>query len=102
MKGTGLNNFPQFGVMEGVKILVCGGAIAGPFGATLLGEIGAEVVHFESPKNPDSVRGHYGYSQNHRNQLSMVAVILGISIMPPDAVRVLRRFKMYDFRSDLS
>ena len=52
MKGTGLNNFPQFGVMEGVKILVCGGAIAGPFGATLLGEIGAEVVHFESPKNP--------------------------------------------------
>ena len=73
MKGTGLNNFPQFGVMEGVKILVCGGAIAGPFGATLLGEIGAEVVHFESPKNPDSVRGHYGYSQNHRNQLSMVA-----------------------------
>ena len=30
MKGTGLNNFPQFGVMEGVKILVCGGAIAGP------------------------------------------------------------------------
>mgnify|MGYP000184693216 CR=1 FL=1 len=42
MKGTGLNNFPQFGVMEGVKILVCGGAIAGPCGLALLGEIGAK------------------------------------------------------------
>lgn len=73
MEGTGLNNFPQFGVLAGVKVLVCGGAIAGPFGATLLGETGAEVVHFESPKNPDSTRGHYGYSQNHRNQISMVA-----------------------------
>ncbi|MEG0779284.1 MAG: bile acid CoA-transferase BaiF [Oscillospiraceae bacterium] len=73
MVGTGLNNFPQFGTLAGVKILVCGGAIAGPFGATLLGEIGAEVVHFESPKNPDSTRGHYGYPQNHRNQVSTVA-----------------------------
>ena len=36
MKGTGLNNFSPVRRDGGVKILVCGGAIAGPFGATLL------------------------------------------------------------------
>lgn len=75
MIGTGLNNFPQFGTLAGVKVLVCGHAIAGPFGAGLLGEVGAHVIHFEAPKAPDTTRGHYGYSQNHRNQVSMVADI---------------------------
>ena len=75
MVGVGLNNFPQFGTLAGVKILNCGTAIAGPVGAGLLGEIGAQVIHFEAPKMPDNTRGHYGYPQNHRNQISMVADI---------------------------
>lgn len=31
------------------------------------------MIHFEAPKKPDNQRGWYGYPQNHRNQLSMVA-----------------------------
>ncbi len=75
VQNAGLKNFPEFGTLAGVKILVCGTAIAGPFGGGLLGECGAMVVHFEGPKSPDTTRGHYGYVQNHRNQLSMVADI---------------------------
>jgi crotonobetainyl-CoA:carnitine CoA-transferase CaiB-like acyl-CoA transferase len=71
----GLNNFPQFGVLAGVKVLMSGTAIAGPFGAGLMSECGAQVIHFEGPKSPDNTRGTYGYPQNHRNQESVVADI---------------------------
>jgi len=41
-------DIPQFGVLQGVKVLSTGTAYAGPFAATLLGEIGAEVIHVEN------------------------------------------------------
>lgn len=75
VQNAGLKNFPEFGALAGVKILVCGTAIAGPFGGGLLAECGATVVHLEGPKGPDTTRGHYGYVQNHRNQLSLVVDI---------------------------
>ncbi len=72
---AGLKDFPQFGALSGLKILDSGSNIAGPLGGGLLSESGATVVHFEGPKKPDNQRGWYGYPQNHRNQLSMVADI---------------------------
>ena len=70
---VGLNNFPQFGALAGLKILDSGSNIAGPLGGGLLSECGAQVIHFEAPNKPDNQRGWYGYPQNHRNQQSMVA-----------------------------
>lgn len=72
---AGIKDFPQFGALAGLKILDSGSNIAGPFGSGLLGECGATVIHFEGPQKPDNQRGWYGYPQNHRNQLSMVADI---------------------------
>lgn len=72
---AGLKDFPSFGALSGLKILDSGSNIAGPLGGGLLGECGATVVHFEAPNKPDNQRGWYGYPQNHRNQLSMVADI---------------------------
>lgn len=72
---AGLKDFPQFGALAGLKILDSGSNIAGPLGGGLLAECGATVVHFEAPNKPDNQRGWYGYPQNHRNQLSMVADI---------------------------
>ena len=72
---AGLKDFPKFGALAGLKILDSGSNIAGPLGGGLLAECGATVIHFEGPKKPDNQRGWYGYPQNHRNQLSMVADI---------------------------
>lgn len=72
---AGIKDFPKFGALSGLKILDSGSNIAGPFGGGLLAEAGATVIHFEAPQRPDNQRGWYGYPQNHRNQLSMVADI---------------------------
>lgn len=72
---AGIKDFPKFGALAGLKILDSGSNIAGPLGGGLLSECGATVIHFEAPNKPDNQRGWYGYPQNHRNQLSMVADI---------------------------
>lgn len=66
---------PVFGALQGVKVFDTGSNIAGPFAGGLMAENGATVVHLESPNAPDNTRGFYGWPQNHRNQLSLVADI---------------------------
>ena len=43
--------------ITGIRVLDFGILLAGPRGATLLGEFGAEVVKVEKPKIGDSLRG---------------------------------------------
>ena len=43
--------------ITGIRVLDFGILLAGPRGATLLGEFGAEVVKVEEPKIGDSLRG---------------------------------------------
>ena len=45
------------GVLEGVRILELGNFISGPYGACLLGDMGAEVIKVENPKGGDPFRG---------------------------------------------
>ena len=59
--------FPKFGVLSSVKVLMTGTNIAGPFAASIMAEMGAQVVQVESPNMPCQTRGNYGYSQDHRN-----------------------------------
>src|SRR5215212_1800947 len=42
--------------LEGVRVLDVGTLIAGPFGATLLGDFGAEVIKVEQPGSGDPIR----------------------------------------------
>jgi formyl-CoA transferase len=44
------------GPLEGLKVLDIGTALAGPFGATLLGDLGAEVIKIELPGTGDLLR----------------------------------------------
>jgi crotonobetainyl-CoA:carnitine CoA-transferase CaiB-like acyl-CoA transferase len=44
------------GPLEGVKVLSFGRALAGPFAAMLLSDLGAEVVKIEEPQNGDTAR----------------------------------------------
>ena len=43
--------------LDGVRVLDVGTLIAGPFGATLLGDFGAEVIKVEQPGVGDGIRG---------------------------------------------
>ena len=43
--------------LEGIRVLDIGNLIAGPFGATLLGDFGAEVIKVEQPGRGDALRG---------------------------------------------
>ncbi|NQV61584.1 MAG: CoA transferase [Alphaproteobacteria bacterium] len=43
--------------LEGVRVLDIGSLIAGPFGATILGDFGAEVIKVEQPGVGDALRG---------------------------------------------
>ncbi|MBT5107704.1 MAG: CoA transferase [Rhodospirillaceae bacterium] len=43
--------------LEGIRVLDIGTLIAGPFGATLLGDFGAEIIKVEQPGPGDALRG---------------------------------------------
>ena len=64
-------NFPQFGVLSGVKVFVTGTNIAGPFAGSLMAEMGAQVLQAEAPNIPCQTRGTASWSQNHRNEFSI-------------------------------
>lgn len=48
---------PQFGPLQGIRIISSGTIIAQPFAATLAAEMGAEVIHIERPGVGDTYRG---------------------------------------------
>jgi formyl-CoA transferase len=45
------------GALDGVRVLELGSLIAGPFGARLMGDLGADVIKIEAPGKPDPLRG---------------------------------------------
>ena len=65
------DEYPSFGVLKGVKVFVTGTNIAGPFAASIMAEMGAQVIQVEAPNMPCQTRGNYGYSQDHRNTYSI-------------------------------
>ena len=44
------------GALDGIRVLEVGTLISGPFGARLLGDMGAEVIKIEPPDTPDPIR----------------------------------------------
>ncbi len=47
---------PKFGPLNGMRVLMSGSIVAGPFGAQLMADFGAEVIHLELPGIGDSYR----------------------------------------------
>jgi formyl-CoA transferase len=43
--------------LDGIRVLDIGTLIAGPFGATLLGDFGAEIIKVEQPGSGDRAGG---------------------------------------------
>jgi L-carnitine CoA-transferase len=71
---------PQFGMLEGLKVLSTGTVVAAPFAASVFAENGATVIHAESSVAPDTCRSiTYAWNQEHRNELG-----LAINIPTPE------------------
>ncbi len=74
-----------FGPLQGIRILCTGSLVAVPHGATIMADLGAEVIHIENPGTGDPSRISFprihsndgkteissGWANNARNQLSM-------------------------------
>ncbi len=80
------NEYPEFGVLKGVKVFVSGTAIAGPFAGCLMAEMGAKVLQSESPKVSCGTRGTTSWSQNHRNEYSIT-----VNPMTPAGKKIFRK-----------
>lgn len=46
------NDVPQFGLLNGLKVLSCGQVTAEPHATSLMAEHGADVIHVENCKSP--------------------------------------------------
>jgi crotonobetainyl-CoA:carnitine CoA-transferase CaiB-like acyl-CoA transferase len=88
-------DWPEFGLLEGVRVLDLTNSIAGPYATLLLADLGAEVVKVESPRGGDDVR-HWGppfldgeslwYLSANRNKASLT-----LDLRAPEGTAVLRR-----------
>lgn len=65
------NEYPDFGVLKGVKVFITATNIAGPFAGCLMAEMGAKVLQAESPDIACQTRGTLAWAQNHRNEYSI-------------------------------
>ena len=65
-----ITDIPKEGIgpLQGLKVVVAGGATAGPFAGTMMSDFGASVIHIESPAMFDTNRLADAYEQDHRNQ----------------------------------
>ena len=51
---------PEFGMLRGVRVVHASTVVAGPIAASLMAEMGADVIWIESTKSPDTNRGKGG------------------------------------------
>lgn len=85
---------PWPGPLAGIRVLDFSRVLAGPFGAQVLGDLGAEVIKIEDPRGGDDTRGfpplrhgvsHYFLSVN-RGKKS-----LAVDLKDPEGVALVRR-----------
>ena len=68
------DEYPQFGVLQGVKVFVTGTNIAGPFAGCLMAEMGAQVLQAESPSIACQTRGTLSWSQNTATNIPLRSI----------------------------
>lgn len=66
------NDVPQFGLLNGLKVLSCGQVTAEPHATSLMAEHGADVIHVENCKSPEMTRGFaISFAQENRNKRNL-------------------------------
>ncbi|MCD8316421.1 MAG: CoA transferase, partial [Eggerthellaceae bacterium] len=69
-------DIPAFGPLQGLKVVHASVSIAGPYCASIMADLGAQVTWIENPKGLDIARGggfHQGWQieMNRRNMRSL-------------------------------
>ena len=78
--------------LAGVRVLDIGSLIAGPFGATILGDFGAEVIKVEQPGVGDALRGTPTNGKANRSDIWLVegrnkkSITLNLRVPPGQAI----------------
>lgn len=80
--------------LEGIKVIELGNFIAGPFCGMLLGDMGADVIKVERPKNGDQTRAmppmvngqSASFAALNRNKQSLV-----LDLKQPEAIEILKK-----------
>jgi crotonobetainyl-CoA:carnitine CoA-transferase CaiB-like acyl-CoA transferase len=92
-KATGRNGRRAKGPLDGVRVLDVASFLAGPFGATVLGDLGADVIKVESPTGEESRQlgptkngEHSPFLAVNRNKRDIV-----LDLQLPAARKVFRR-----------
>jgi L-carnitine CoA-transferase len=69
----GNKNLPEWGLLSGVKVVSACQSTAGPFGAQILADFGADVLWIENALTPDLTRftNTYAVEAQHRNMRSL-------------------------------
>ena len=79
-------NLPQFGVLQGVKVVHCTQTTAGPFAAEILADYGADVIWIENAAAPDMIRlGHSYASEVERCNQRAIA----LNVRSPEGQEIL-------------
>jgi crotonobetainyl-CoA:carnitine CoA-transferase CaiB-like acyl-CoA transferase len=80
--------------LRGVRVIDLGSVVAGPFGATLLGDYGAEVIKIEPPTVPDAIR-YWGVVEDRYQPFWLLAsrnkLPITLNLKHPDGRRILER-----------
>lgn len=68
------SQIPKFGPLSGVKVLVSGLTVAGPYAGSLMADFGAEVINIENPitKDPSRQTPGAGFAKERRNERGLV------------------------------
>ena len=79
---------PEFGMLRGVTVVNASTVVAGPIAASLMAEMGADVIWIESTKSPDTNRGKGGMGaecdrKNMRN--------ISLDIPSPEGREILKK-----------
>lgn len=79
---------PDFGPLAGLKVVYAGQALAGPFAANLMAEMGADVLWVENPQEPDVARSaaRWVFEMERRNQRT-----IALNVPTPTGTDVLLR-----------
>jgi crotonobetainyl-CoA:carnitine CoA-transferase CaiB-like acyl-CoA transferase len=83
--------------LAGVTVLELGGMFAGPFGATLLTDLGARVIKIE-PLDGDIIRGVMAFPEAGGGKVLMGKESIALDIRTPEGLAIVRDFAR---RSDL-
>ena len=78
--------------LSGLKILDFSGLLPGPFATMYLADLGAEVIHIESPTRPDLVRlfAPYAFGQSAAyNYLNRNKQSIALDLKQPDSIQLI-------------